>query len=64
MLHTVKGVTDSRMLTLREAASALRMSHYTLREPVWLARLGAVKVGSRWLVPVDKVTEVLSGGSR
>lgn len=62
MHETVNEVTSPRMLTLREAAEALRMSHYTLREPAWLTRLAAIKVGSKWLVPAERVTEVLSGG--
>ena len=63
MLETVKAIS-SPMLTLKEAATALRLTVETLREPVWLARLDARKVGRHWLVPADKLTEVLSGGSQ
>lgn len=60
MIQDVKA-TGTQHLTLPEAAFALRMSVYTLRSPVWLARLGAVKVAGRWLVSAEAITEVLGG---
>lgn len=48
-------------LTLQEAARALRVAGRSLRKPVWLERLGAIKVGRQWLVSSEAVNEVLTG---
>ena len=50
-----------RMLTLTEVAEALRCSVRALYQSGWVVRLGAVKVGGRWLVPADAVNDVLTG---
>jgi helix-turn-helix protein len=50
-----------KMLTLPEVAKALRRSVRSLYEPGWPKRLGADKVGNKWLVRADAVAEVLEG---
>ncbi len=60
-METIKEATGSQMRTLKEAAAELRVSHLTLRRPAWLVRLGAVRVGRKYLVPADNITAVLTG---
>ena len=50
-----------KMLTLPEVAKALRCSVRALYDSGWPKRLGAVKVGNKWLVPAEAVVEVLNG---
>ncbi len=50
-----------KMLTLPEVAEPLRCSVRALYAPGWPERLGAVKVGNKWLVRADAVAEVLNG---
>jgi excisionase family DNA binding protein len=50
-----------KMLTLPEVAKALRCSPRSLYDSGWMKRLGAVKVGNKWLVPAEAVVEVLNG---
>jgi len=49
------------MLTLPEVANALRCSVRVLHSREWPKRLGAVKVGNKWLVRAEAVAEVLNG---
>jgi excisionase family DNA binding protein len=41
-----------RLLSLRDAATYLSLSHWTLRELIWRGELACVKVGRRILVDV------------
>jgi hypothetical protein len=51
-----------KMLTPPEVAKALRCSVRALRSREWPKRLGAVKVGNKWLVRAEAVVaEVLNG---
>lgn len=50
-----------KMLTLPEVAKALRCSVRALYDSGWPERLGAVKVGNKWLVRADAVAEVVNG---
>lgn len=49
------------MLTLSEVAEKLRCSVRSLYDSGWPERLQAVKVGNKWLVPVEAVNAVLTG---
>ena len=58
----VKRGYESPMLTLPEVGQRLRLAVSTLRQDrAWLTRLRAVKVGGKWLVPVDAVHAILTG---
>jgi hypothetical protein len=50
-----------KMLALPEVAKALRCSARSPYDSGWMKRLGAVKVGNKWLVPEAAVVEVLNG---
>jgi hypothetical protein len=50
-----------KMLTLPEVAKALRCNVRSLYDSGWPKRLGAVKIGNKWLVPEVAVVEVLNG---
>ena len=54
-------VIAPEMLKLSEVAVRLRKSTRTLREPQWLTRLGAIKVGRDYLVRADAVNTLLTG---
>lgn len=44
--------TQPRLLSLRDAAAALSLSHWTVRELIWRGDLPSVRVGRRILVDV------------
>lgn len=49
------------VLTLAEAAARLGLHRQSLRAAIDRGDLRAVRVGRKWLVPVDAIDELLAG---
>lgn len=49
-VNPIQGGSVPRLWTLDEVAQILRLSKRTLREPRWITRLEARKVGRDWRV--------------
>lgn len=50
----------ARVLSLREAAGYLSLSHWTLREMIWRGELPSVRVGRRILIDLEDIEEFIS----
>ncbi len=56
------GVTET-FLNVKDAASALAVSPYTLREWLKTGKVRGVKIGTKWRVPHSALVELAKGTS-
>ncbi len=52
---------DPLVFTLAEAAARLGIHRQTLRAAIERGDLRAVRIGRRWLIPVEAIEELLGG---